>query len=109
VVLQVVARSSKPLIFLPKTGNAQTPIRHDFPHQQYPCINACRRFFVSTDAAALSHMDDCAVHVVAFLAESALESAHCMLFPRLITAVAVGVVVVAALTIVCPGRGDPVY
>jgi hypothetical protein len=60
------------------------------------------RFFVSTDAAALaSHMDDCASSRGRFFGlKSALESAHCMLFPRLITAVAVGVVVVAALTIV---------
>lgn len=64
--------------------------------------NACHIDFVSTDAAALaSHMDDCASSRGRFFGlKSALESAHAMLFPRLITAVAVGVVVVAALTIV---------
>lgn len=67
-----------------------------------PVSNACHVDFVSTDAAALaSHMDDCASSRGRFFGlKSALESAHCMLFPRLITAVAVGVAVVAALTIV---------
>lgn len=64
--------------------------------------NACHLDFVSTDAAALaSHMDDCASSRGRFFGlKSALESAHSMLFPRLITAAAVGVVVVAALTII---------
>ena len=64
--------------------------------------NACHIDFVSTDAAALaSHMDDCASSRGHFFGlKSALESAHSLLFPRLITAVAVSVVVVAALTIV---------
>ena len=64
--------------------------------------NACHIDFVSTDAAAMaSHMDDCASSRGRFFGlKSALESAHSMLFPRLITVFAVGVVVVSALTIV---------
>ena len=64
--------------------------------------NACHIDFVSTDAAALaSHMDDCASSRGRFFGlKSALESAHSILFTRLITVFAVGVVVVSALTIV---------
>ena len=73
-------------------------------HSSTPLSNACHIDFVSTDAAALaSHMDDCASSRGRFFGlKSALESAHSMLFPRLITAVAIGLVLVvaAALTVV---------
>ena len=64
--------------------------------------NACHSDFVSTDAAALaSHMDDCASSRGRFFGlRSVLETAHSMVFPRLITAVAIGVVVVVAVSIV---------
>ncbi len=64
--------------------------------------NARHSDFVSSDAAALaSHMDDCASSRGRFFGlQSAFESAHSMVFPRLITAVAIGVILVAAFSIV---------
>ena len=64
--------------------------------------NACHSDFVSTDSAALAlHMDDCASSRGRFFGlQSVLEAAHSTMFPRLITAAAIGVILVATLSIV---------
>ena len=67
---------------------------------RFPQVNDCD--FVSTDAAALaSHMNDCANSRGRFFGlQTAFESAHSMLFPRLGTAAALVVIVFGIVSVI---------